>query len=215
MENDYKLFEVHRMFKEDKKLIKNCYSEYDFLHYNPVNDEFLDRIFIDGSFWGIFEGEKVAALSYMLLPQSKLFSNLTASWEIKDLLNSNLDDYIISGYVWKSKKYENKSCYVALSKLWEIWRIKKKKKGIIHYMPAHIKVDFESLFNENFELIGLRGLDKLVPHYIFVKNIYDEKLSIEKTLECPLSDTKEISKLCEHGYRGYEITAGQNILFRR
>lgn len=217
MKNDYKLFKVHRLFKEDKKLIKNCYSEYDFLHYNPVNDKFLDRIFIDGSFWGIFDEEKVAALSYMMLPRSKVFSNLTASWEIKDLLNSDLEDYIICGYIWKNKDYEDRSCYAALSKLWEIWRIRKRKKGIIHYMPAHVNVDFNSLFKEGFELIGLRGFDKLVPHYIFVKDISDDKqnINVEKTLECPLSDTKEISKLCEHGYRGYEITAEENILFRR
>ena len=203
---DYNLYRVDRIFKEDTELIRKCYSEYDFLHFNPVNDEFIEKVLIDGSFWKITEGSKTVALTWMIPFESDAVP-VYAKWEISDLLDVDEKSTMLCGYTWISKDYLDRNCTDALANLWSMQGYKKRMKHIIHYMPAHVEIDFESLFKNEFNLVGLRGLDKLVPHYIFMKT--------EKEKEVPLTDTKEISRLCEHGYKGYEITTDKTILFRR
>ena len=212
MKKDYKLFKVHRLFKEDTKLILDCYSDYDFLHFNPVNEKFVDKVFIYGSFWRILDGDTTVALTWMLPFENEAVPEY-AKWEIEDLLGLNPKETMICGYIWINQNYKDRNCTDALAKLWSMTGYRKNMKNVIHYAPAHVEIDFESLFKNNFELVGLRGLDKLVPHYIFIENNKTKEKIKEK--EAPLTDTKEISKLCENGYKGYEITTYKNILFRR
>ena len=205
MEKYYKRFKVQRIFKEDTELIKKCYSEYDFLHFNPISDEFIVKVMIEGSFWEILDGETPVALTYMLPFESDAVPEY-AKWEILDLLDIDKKYSLLCGYTWINKDYKDRECTDALANLWSIKGYKSHAKHIIHYMPAHVEIDFASLFKNGFNLVGLRGLDKLVPHYIFMKT--------EKEKEVPLTDTKQISKLCEQGYKGYGITTDKNILFR-
>ena len=88
----------------------------------------------------------------------------------------------------------------------------------MHYMPAHMYFDMENLLNSGFDIVGLRGLDNLVPHYIFTKmadyGTRDTK-SFTDIVKCQQKDTKTISKLCEHGYKGFDMDVEKNILFGR
>ena len=72
--------------------------------------------------------------------------------------------------------------------------------------------------NTGFELVGLRGLDNLVPHYIFTKMAeysWNNTKAFTDVKKCVCTDTRTISMLCEHGYKGFDMDVEKNILFGR
>lgn len=218
MEKDYKVYTIRRLFKEHIPLIEECYSSYDFLHYNPLSTDYIEKTLLSGSFWGVFCGETVMAVTYMQPADSLPFARLNAAWEIQDLLNCNLSDYLLCGYIWIEDRCRKADIYAAITRLWTIQAVHRGKNRIVHYMPAHTDIEFRGLFDCGFCLSGLRGLDNIVPHYIFTAGA---QLKMEDTQNyrdiksCRLSDTMTISMLCEHGYKGFDIDRQQNLLFRR
>lgn len=215
MSKDYNVFCVHRMFKEDVNLIEKCYMDYNYLHFNPTSDRFIERVFAKGSFWGIFCGEKIVSISYLIPFNEIKYENPIAYWEIDDLLTAKLDNYLFMGYLWQDEEYKNVNFYNAFCKLFDIQRQKYKKDGIIYCLCAHFNIDMNSLFDEKFYLKGLRGLDKLVPHYIFVKEYKEDDKEKNITEQCSIENTKQVSKLCEQGYKGVKITEDKIISFVR
>ena len=217
MEKDYKVYTIRRLFKEDIPLIEKCYSRYDFLHFNPLNTEYIEQTLLSGSFWGVFCTGQITALAYIQPAEKLPFSALNAAWEITDMLNCNLADYLLRGYIWTDKSCTQQELYSAFAKLWTIQAAHMGKKNILHYLPAHTEIDFRRLFRNGFLLAGLRGLDNIVPHYIFTApaQLKKEPVKYRHTKTCPLSDTMTISMLCEHGYTGFGTDRQNNLLLGR
>lgn len=215
MKDTSKAIKVKRLFKEDMPLIEKCYSEYDFLHYNPMKKDYIEKLLVCGQVWAAFDGDKAAACTYMLPASSSLFEKTNAAWEIFDLLEEKPGDILVAGYIWTDENYRNHHIYAAFDKLWNVCRTKKGKKWVLHYFPAHIYFNMEELFRLGYLLRGLRGLDNLVPHYIFIKEtgLGKNEYTAADVKICPMSDTKELSKLCEHGWMGFGVDSKQNINF--
>ena len=218
MEQDYRVFTIRRLFKEDGELIErytNCFAN---LYFTPFTEDYIWQIFLQGAFWAVFEGEKLAALTYILPADSPAFSALDAYWHIEDLLGCSMENTLLCGYMWTDEKYSGTDFYAPVSKLWVQQAHRRNRQLLVHYMPAHMSFDMENLLNSGFDLVGLRGLDNLVPHYIFTKmadyGTRDTK-SFTDIVKCQQKDTKTISKLCEHGYKGFDMDVEKNILFGR
>ena len=218
MEQDYRVFTIRRLFKEDGERIErytNCFAN---LYFTPFTEDYIWQIFLQGAFWAVFEGEKLAALTYILPADSPAFSALDAYWHIEDLLGCSMENTLLCGYMWTDEKYSGTDFYAPVAKLWVQQAHRRNRQLLVHYMPAHMSFDMENLLNSGFDIVGLRGLDNLVPHYIFTKmadyGTRDTK-SFTDIVKCQQKDTKTISKLCEHGYKGFDMDVEKNILFGR
>ena len=218
MEKDCTVFTIRRLFKEDMEKIKEYSSNFDFLHFNPLNEEYIWHILLEGAFWAVLDGQKVVSVTYLLPADSTAFTGLDAAWNITDLLDCSLENSLLCGYVHTYNDYLGRDIYTPLSNLWTVQAARRGRSQLIHCMPAHIDLDMENLLNAGFELAGLRGLDNLVPHYIFTKAVSFEKRKTQpgqQVEKCKITDTKTISMLCERGYRGFDMDVEKNILFRR
>ena len=218
MEKDCTVFTIRRLFKEDMEKIKEYSSNFDFLHFNPLNEEYIWHIMLEGAVWAVFDGQKVVSVTYLLPADSTAFTQLNAAWNVIDLLDCSLENTLLCGYVHTDSSYADRDIYTALSNLWTVQAARRGRSQMIHFMPAHIDFDLERLLNAGFELVGLRGLDNLVPHYIFTKAVSFEKIKTQpgqQVEKCKITETKIISMLCEHNYRGFDMDVEKNILFRR
>jgi len=214
MNDRYRVFNVRRLFMDDIDKAVECYKCYDFLHLNPVDRQFLTHVMLCGQLWAVFDGEKMVGCSYMLPAQCKAFAQLNAAWEISDLLDDDLTDYLVCGYIWADESMKNKNIYSALCRLWHAVAPDMNKSMLLHYTPAHTWLSMPELLHSGMKLVGLRGLDKLVPHYIFTGTVGKFTMTENKsdTKYCHLSDTKMLSRLCEHGWHGVDIS-DDNIIF--
>ena len=218
MEKDYRTFTIRRLFIEDMPLVEKYSRFYSCLFFNPLSQQFIQHIFLEGAFWAVYDGEKPAAVTYILPADSHIFSELNARWNIADLLDAPVDDSLVCGYVWTDDSYRSTDFYSPLVRLWLMQADRKGKSRLIHFTPANLHTDFENLFYNSFDLAGLRGLDNLVPHYIFVRGADFAKRKTrvyEDVKTCPVSDTKTLSMLCEKGYRAFDMDMEKNLLFRR
>jgi len=213
---DNRTFTIRRLFKSDIPVVEKAFSGFDFLHYNPMHSRHILSAMICGQIWGAFDGDFMVGCTWLVPADSSFFRDSIAAWEIRDLLDNDLSDYMVAGYVWQAEEYKNCPVYRAFSRLWVMQAAKLKKTMVVHYSPRHINTDMERLFSDGWRLKGLRGLDKLVPHYIFVKKAEftnKDKKSPRNTKSCPLSDTKQLSRLCEQGWAAVALDKEQNLLF--
>lgn len=218
MEKDYRVFTVRRLFKEDMKEIQQYGMFYNQLFFNPFTEDYIWQIMLQGAFWAVYDGKKNVALTYILPADSPAFDSLDASWHMKDLLGCSLENSLLCGYVWVAEEYRDRDFYSPIVKLWQQQAHRRGRQLLIHYMPFTLCYDMENLLHNGFDLVGLRGLDNLVPHLIFTKpagfSIRDTDVYKEiKTV--PSTDTKKVSMLCEKGYRGFDMDVEKNILFGR
>ena len=218
MEKEYNTFTVRRLFVEDLPLIEKYSQYYDHLFFNPVSRELLPDIFLNGAFWAVFDGQIPVAVTYILAADSSCFSDTGAGWHLADLLGETVSHCLLCGYLWTDDKYSGTDFYTPVVKLWLMQADRRNKNILVHFVLAQMKTDFESLFYNGFQLMALRGLDNLVPHWLFARNTEIETDRIpayEDVKTCPLSDTKELSRLCEKGYRAFDMDVDKNLLFRR
>ena len=218
MEKEYRTFTIRRLFIEDMQIIEKYSRCYDTLFFNPLSSDFMQDILLDGAFWAVYDGDVPAAVTYILPADSSSFSQMNIRWNLTDLLEMTISDSIICGYVWSDDRYADTDFYSPLTRLWMMQADRRQKAKLIHCTPANMAVNFERLFYNGFDLAGLRGLDNLVPHYIFIRDADFAVRKIEMyedVKKCPATDTKTLSMLCEKGYRGFDIDVEKNILFRR
>ena len=214
MEN--RIFTVRRLLKEDSRLAEKAFSAFDFLHYNPVCGKKIMNIMVCGQIWGAFDGAKMIGCTWFVPADSTFLQGTDMLWEINDLIEINAGTCMIAGYVWQDESYADTAVYAAFSRLWTVQSEKLGKTMVVHCSPRHINTDMKRLFSDRWQLRGLRGLDKLVPHFIFTKETEFTKEETEIPRErknCPLSDTKQLSMLCEHGWVAVNIDKEQNLLF--
>ena len=218
MEKGYRVFTIRRLFKQDMKCIQDYSHFYDNLYFNPLTEDYIWQIMLQGAFWAVCDGENICAVTYILPADSPAFSCLSAAWHIKDLLDYSLENTLLCGYLWTSKKYVETDFYTPAANLWVQQARRRNRQMLLHLMPAHLDFDMENLLNSGFGIVGLRGLDNLVPHYIFAKTS-DYKLKDTKAYtdiqKCQFTDTRTISMLCEHKYKGFDMDVEKNILFGR
>lgn len=213
---DNRKITIRRLFRADIPLAEKAFSAFDFLHYNPVCSRNLLPAMTYGQMWGAFDGENMVGCTWLVAADSPFFRDSTAAWEIADLMEMPAEDIMIAGYVWQAENYEEYNIYAAFCHLWQMQSAKNGKRMVVHYSPRHINTDMGRLFRCGWQLCGLRGLDKLVPHFLFVKrtDFSDKEAEIPRNVKlCPVSDTKKLSMLCEHGYRGVGLDADNNLLF--
>ena len=218
MEKDYRVFTIRRLFKEDMEHIHRYSHSFDSLYFNPITDDYIWQVMLQGAFWAVYDGEKLSALTYILPADSPAFACLDASWHMQDLLGCSMDNTLLCGYMWVAGGYTGTDFYTPLSKLWVQQAKRRNRQLLLHSMPATTDFDMENLINSGFDLVGLRGLDNLVPHYIFAKTAsYNQRnINLYTDIEkCPQADTRKISMLCEHGYKGFDMDVEKNILFGR
>ncbi|MEG1862290.1 MAG: hypothetical protein RR198_01655 [Oscillospiraceae bacterium] len=213
-----KSFKVRRLFKQDVDLIENSFSYYDRLHFNPVTRQFILNVLLCGEFWGVFHNGKIVGATWLFKGEEEFFRTYNAKWEIEDLLNKDLKDCLICGYIWCDEEYKNQGIWQLCSRLWRMQGAKTEKKFMVHYTCAHCYCDFNSLFEDGFSLVGLRGLDNIVPHYIFTGKITFKAAPIYSTKRVervPMEDTKQLSQLLEQGYKGVHLDKENNFCMIR
>lgn len=200
---------VRRLFKQDVDIIMESYKEFDELHFNPVTPVFICKVLLAGEFWGIFDKDRMIACTWLFDAEKTLFQDFDAHWQINDALNKNLQTYLVCGYVWCHPHYQSLGVYQVFSRLWCLQGAKIGKNHLLHYTPVKTWCDLQALFNDEFCLVAMRGLDNLVVHYIFTKTItfqYGLRPPTEKATIVALNNTKEITKLLEQGWFAFQLT---------
>lgn len=218
MEKENRVYKIRRLFRQDMDLIQTYCHSYDFLYFNPFTEDYIWQVLLQGAFWAVYENEKPVAVTYILPLDSPAFTSLDASWHFADLLACSAENTLLCGYVWADDTCADTDFYSPLTRLWSMQAARRGRSLLVHYMPAHVYFCIGRLLQNGFELKGLRGLDNLVPHYIFAKTAsYNQRnINLYTDIEkCPQADTRKISMLCEHGYKGFDMDVEKNILFGR
>ena len=211
-----KIYTVRRLLSPQLDELEKCYSAFDFLHINPYKKDFLENVMLHGRIWGIYDSGKLFSCCCFFPGDMPFFADSGARWNIKDLLATETDRYLVMGYVWTDKEYENEKTLSLFARLAQDIALRSGIEKVLHCSAAHINTDMGQLISAGYRLAGLRGLDKLVPHYIFVSAPENKKHPSSKENEikkCPSSNTKELSSLCEKGWRGTGIDGEGNIIF--
>ncbi len=201
----YKVYFVRRLLKSDKDDILKAYSYLNKTFFNPVDDEFVENIFLKGEFWGVFLKEELIAATWLFKASEEFYKNSNEYWNIKDILNEDLEDVFICGYIYN--KNQSEEIYALFLNLFNMQSIKQNKKTLIHLLRAQEYNFIQPIFKEKFQLMALRGIENITPHYVFkresgFKNKEDEKNTYKKV---NIQNTKEISKLLEKGHIGYKL----------
>ena len=218
MEQDYKVFTLRRLFKEDMEQIHRYGRCFDSCYFNPFTEDYIWQIMLSGAFWAVYDGEKAVALTYILPADSPAFTALDAAWHMVDIMDCSLENSLLCGYVWVAQGYTHRDFYSPITRLWLHQAQRRGRQLLVHYVPAQWDFDMENLLNNGFDLVGLRGLDNLVPHYIFTRVATFGKRNTDSWTDIkriPLADTKTVSMLCERGYKGFDLDVEKNILLGR
>ena len=213
---------MRRLFKYDIDEISACFKTCDQLFFNPHTIDFINNVFLHGEFWGAFSDNQIIACSYLFPFESSFFKNEKRYGQLCDFLPDPCD-YLYMGYVGfhcknqlpPDKAYILNNIYQAFLNVAEMQAFRRNLKKIIHCIPLKIPCDISPVFSNGFRLIKIRGLEKLVVHYVFVKSIYkDKKIPDTKlkgeSLNVALSNTKTLSGFLENGYCAREISKDSN-----
>lgn len=210
---------MRRLFLHDTDEIVKCYSDYDKLFYNPVDHQFIKNIFLHGEFWGAFSRDRLIACCYFFPLDSAFFKNHNTFSLVEDFIPCP-EKYMNMGYIGINadgkkflKDFSNKEpavsgLYQAFLNISEMQAFRRGFRYILHYVPLKLTEDFSHITACGYRLIKLRGLDKMVVHYIFEKSIFPlDKPDSEKsvTVSLPLTNTKELSRYLENGWWGYQL----------
>lgn len=212
----FRTFKIRRLLKPDMDVIGRYRRQFDFLHHNPLSDEAVSQIMTFGEFWGVFDKGRCVSCTCIFQRSTPFFARSAAVWQLQDMWEKIPEEMQVCGYLWVEKGYQPEIFFRAAAKLWTARRGENGAKLLVYMHPAHIDISMSGLFREGFLLEGLRGMDNLVPHWIFVKTPDSEDMHVRQEEKiCPASDTKAVSRLCEHGYAGWAVDEKNNILFRR
>ena len=211
-----KTYTVRRVFAEELEKIEKMYTQFDFLHFNPYKRDFLEEILLCGQIWAAYDGDDMAACSCIFPGDMAGWCSTAAKWNAEELLDIQGINYAVAGYTACKEKIAEGEITALFCRLWQSVALKRNIEKVLYLHTAHIHTDMGQILSAGFRLAGLRGLDRLVPHYIFIRETNVKNHPEEKATEikkCPPADTKEISRLCEQGFYGYDTDAEGNIIF--
>lgn len=233
MSNEYSLYgksiTMRRLFKYDIKKIPECFEDYRKLFFFPVTEQFAENVFLQGEFWGAFVNDTVIACSY-LYPLDCSFSAKQERYDLIADFTARPEEYMLLGYVgflhgniskFISYSELNTICasiYKAFLNIAEMQAFRYGKKHVMHCLPLKLGFDLSPLFDNGYCMTKLRGLEKLVVHYIFSKPVYNgAEIYVNKKGEShrvALSNTKALSRFLENGYMACEMLSdkGESVL---
>ena len=209
---------MRRLFKYDIKEIMECFADYDGLFFNPVTTEFVGSIFLCGEFWGAFAGDTIVAAAY-IHPFDCEISRREVRYSLLCDFIYTPSQYLSLGYIGFHRSNIEKliapgqqsavknGLYSGFLNIAEMQAFRQGYSRILHCMPLKTGFDLAPLFAGGFSLVKLRGLEKLVVHYIFCKDIFARKNSIQKgeSTAVALGNTKALSAFLENEYYGCDI----------
>ena len=219
---------MRRIFKAELDDVIGCYADYEKLYHNLVNRRFIESCLVYGEIWGAFWNESLIAACYYF-PLDSSFYTLTPSYgAICDFIEKS-DEYFYIGYIGikhdKIKEISReKNCaqpsfgglYTVFLNIGHTQGFRRGFKKLIHTLPVKLHFDIEPMFCNGYRMSKMRGLDKLVVHYIFEKDVLscESICTRTETVNADIKDTKKISALLESGYSGIDIdkTAGSLLL---
>ncbi len=173
----------------------------------------MQNVFEKGEWWGVFLDENLIAISWLHSINESFFTINNSYWNIKDILNNDLNEVMVCGYIYSKEK--NDEIYSLFLNLFNMQSLKKEKSVIVHFLRFEENWGINPLFKQNFKLRALRGVENITPTYIFLKkaslkNKIENKKIVKKI---DIKNTKEISKLLENEYIGYQLIDGEIHFF--
>lgn len=219
---------IRRLFKQDINDAVSCYEKYKTLYHNPVSSAFIENILLCGELWGAFTGDDIIGCCYYFPLNSCFYKNSPSRETLADFIPET-EKYYYMGYVGikeeKICRTEAECCnmptedglYQAFLNIAQMQAFRKGFKYLVHCCPVKLGCPLETLFSCGCKLIKLRGLEKLVVHYVFAKPVYSEENIYETdtasaTEKLPLADTKKVSALLENGYCGVDYSKDKDLL---
>ena len=223
MNNQYSLqgtkIIMRRLFKYDTAEIMKCFEIYSQLFFTPVTPDFVNSVLLEGEFWGAFVNDDIIACSYIYPFDCALSCKTERYSQLTDFI-SNPSEYMVLGYMGFhrinlehkfSSDIVNSACcniYKAFMNTAEMQAFRRGKKFVLHCMPHKLLPKLSSVFECRYELVKLRGLEKLVVHYIFVKSVYrfcSEPPYQKGESHCVAqNNTKALSRFLEDGYCAFD-----------
>ncbi len=227
---------MRRLFKYDIDKIVDTYKEYNKLFYNPITHSFVTNILLYGEIWGAFYNEKLIGCNYFFPLHCDFFKSTNTYSSLTDFITES-ENYMYMGYVALNENYYNAklfnfaqnkkpdfdTMYKSFLNIVQIQAFRQGYKYILHSIPLKMTNNISVLFENDYILLKLRGLDKLIVHYIFVKavcpqiNLYKIDDNTKEIRIC-LENTKEISKYLENGYCGVKLESdfnSKNIIIKK
>lgn len=218
---------MRRLFLHDISEILECYNDYNTLFYNPINKSFVHEVFLEGEFWGAFSQDKLISCCYYFPLKNSFFEGCNTYNLLCDFIPCP-DKYLNMGYVGinqKGKEFldnlsKEKSAYSGLYQSFlniaEMQAFRRGFRCVLHYIPLKLTDNLSVLTEAGYRLIKMRGLDKLVVHYIFVKAVYSQDLcesncTVAETIA--LNDTKKLSAYLEKDWQGCQIVSDKYDVF--
>ncbi len=235
-QNKPKKVTMQRLFKQDMDIILNCYKKYDNLFYNPIDSNHITDILLCGQIWGAFYDNKLIACCYFFPMCSTFFKSENTYSYLCDFI-SEPKKYMFTGYIgtdfdclsendrifFTDELNKSNGLYTAFLNIVQMQTFRAGLKYIIHTIPIKMCSDLEPMFSAGYKMIKMRGLEKLVVHYIFAKSIFpcDDIYCTNQqaeSLKYDITNTKAISALLESGYCCVDITKENDkclLLFQR
>ena len=212
----YTTFTVRRVFTEELERIVQLYSSYNRFHCNIYRETFIKQVMLCGQVWAAYDGDIMAGCCCLFPGDMEMFAHTAAAWNIQEMTGIQEGKYLVLGYLAVKEGYSQKDFFPPFALLRRTAGYHRGKEQVLYLSIAHIHNHMGQTMKAGFRLAGLRGLDSLVPHYIFIaptemKN--QRPAENQVVTKCPYTDTKEVSRLCEDGFEGYDIDSENNILF--
>jgi len=210
---------IRRLFRHDTKIITECFNDYGQLFFSPVSEDFINRIFPEGEVWGAFVNNRIIACSYLYPLDCKLSEETKRYSQLTDFI-ADPSEYLMAGYIGIHHR-NFKECipdekagavccnmYQAFLNTAEMQAFRRGKRFVVHCTPVKLSCCLPQIFNCGYKLVKMRGLEKLVVHYIFTKSVYTPVVHIQQKGEsCRVaqSNTKALSRFLEDGYCAFDI----------
>lgn len=211
---------MRRLFKYDTEQIMECFERYNQLFFSPVTPEFINSVFLSGEFWGAFVNNSIIACSYLYPFDCELSRRTERFDQLTDFIDSP-SEYMMLGYVGfhpanteRNIPSDNiksicSNVYKAFMNTAEMQTFRQGKQFVLHCMPLKLLSDLAPVFECGYELVKLRGLEKLVVHYIFAKTVYrvgnDTPYKKRESHCVAQSNTKALSHFLEDGYYAFDL----------
>ena len=221
---------MRRLFKQDLDTILNCYKKYDVLYYNPVNENFLTDVLLNGEVWGAYLGSKVVVCCYFFPLESDFFKLSDTYSSLTDFIDEP-SKYMYMGYIGtnfdniseeekdflEAELDKTNGMYTVFLNVAHMQTFRQGLKYILHSVPLNLHQNPEPLFAAGYTLIKLRGLDNLVVHYIFAKAVLSCEDIYYTTDEnshrlVSVSETKTVSACLENGYCAVDVSDDKYLM---
>ena len=216
---------MRRLFKHDIPDIIRCYAAFDRLFYNPVDTSFVENVFLQGELWGAFVRDRMIACCCYFPLDSDFYRQDKSYLYLTDFI-TDPHSCLCAGYVGFDEEMINRffdtedvpavkhTIYTAYLNTAHMQAFRQGFRYIVHFTPVKTAEDISPVFRCGYRLVKLRGLEKLVVHYIFARSVFAcDGMDFCCSQTVPLSDTKKVSALLENGYLAFDIAKKDDTVY--